>query len=433
MRGYFLKTISAISILLIYASIEIIALPSTASAGPINWDWIFSDTVTRVTGCSAFNSDGICSSPIITRVPITGSGILTTASGNFIGSYPVTNVTGTFNGAVITGMSTPAACCVFRVTYPQNTPDDGTAFGFFAGGATNYISHGDFYDAVIQTPNKIEVTDGASFFRATPICSSILDKAVTISNPVNATLIANFSPNGGLSLAESACGYSSFNWQQKVLHDPDPPKSALTGQKLPTSYDDPPKGGYVKDDGTTVYAADRYPFYYSNGDLESDNCRYKLGDGTLVTFSVQDDLFQNFCDTPNTPGIVANEYVLFNTVLVGICAINIPGRCAAGDPDPIYRIRWTDNFDATTGAGGIAFNGETLRSNFQSDIDPNGGSGGIQILEAGPVTQAPEPSSIILFTSGLFGLFLLLLFQATPQPNENPCSKSRSDTMRAIQ
>jgi hypothetical protein len=228
-----------------------------------------------------------------------------------------------------------------------------------------------------------------------PSCSSILNGSVNVSVNSNVVLVATFTPQGGasgLTDAEAACGFSSFNWQQKVTHDPMPLTSALTGQPLTVPYSDPPQGGYLTSKGQIIFS-DQYPYYYNGAEL-TGAC--PLPDGT--TIPIQTTATLAFCDAPKTPGLLPSEFVGFETYLVGICSqIGESGCTSVGQAELLYQIIWTDNYNGEL--GGIAFNGEPLRSNLDGS-NPTGGTGGITILSEGSVL-APEPSSILLFTLGL--------------------------------
>lgn len=257
-------------------------------------------------------------------------------------------------------------------------------------------------------------------------CASILNfngGSVSVSTPTGITLLAAFSPVGGVNSAEQACNFSSFNWMQTVEIDPTPPVSAATGQQLTPPYPDPPLGGYLTNTGEVIEATE-FPFYYSAAELASGFCANNAGGADIPILAAST---LTFCDTPASPNIAAGQYVVFQTILVGICAVPIANVCGLGGTDPLYEINWDDNFNGCAGAacdGGAILQSQfpVVRSNLDGG-DPDSGTGGVNVLWQGP-QSVPEPPSIFAFTLGV----LLIIFSRVQYRPNQVCSNANGSS-----
>ncbi len=267
-------------------------------------------------------------------------------------------------------------------------------------------------------------------------CQQIVNNSVSTSlsgrtlfngfflNPT--TISATFKPNFGINLAQAKadCGFTNFDWVQKVTNNPDPspffqnnPADSskpihLTSASTP--FNDPAQFGYTYCVPTFGVNCDGYPFYFNpdtTGNIFS-----------LATYETMNTL--SFSDHPSNPclpgGSSANvpgcngsnspsgSFVGFTTDLVGILADSSYIDLGIG-------FSWNDTFNGTN--GGIAM------LTALNPVDPDSGIGGITItnvvnttnydFQAATVTvtnvtsAVPEPISVVLLTSGLFLLWLV--------------------------
>jgi hypothetical protein len=207
--------------------------------------------------------------------------------------------------------------------------------------------------------------------------------AVSVSTTAgNTQIVATFTPNFGVSLSDAAAigGFSGFDWMQTVVTDPYPPTPADPALgELTAPYPDPPEGGYTDQPGT----AGRYPYYWyaSTEDVSSANV-----DGEPTPIETSSTLL--FTDIPAEPQLTSNQYLEFDTTLVGI--VPGDGPCPTSDMvvngacvQELYEISWKDNFNGTVGGIGVRSNSEP--------VDPGSGTGGITILSESYFNYSPVP------------------------------------------
>lgn len=263
------RVVLAIALCLIFMSIFRV-FPALADT---IWNWQFSDTQTAIVSagyCNAFNSDGICADfvqPVYAPVPVTAKGQLTTGAEVSPGVLQITGISGTFNGAPITGILPPNVTTYgpLPITIPSTfqsyafgdassvTPDnllyvsstpgapptislDSTGLGFVINGndpsilSSNGSTYSNFdtlqtYQAYIVTndgrPGLFETTldggfystDGNGSFTATSACAADLEAQGAITEHLDGAsasgqsteIHASFIPAvGGKTLSQAA-------------------------------------------------------------------------------------------------------------------------------------------------------------------------------------------------------------------------------------
>jgi hypothetical protein len=276
--------------------------------------------------------------------------------------------------------------------------------------------------------------------RSAGIPTLVLDNNSQSNQPTH--ISGSFAPVGGLAKAASDCGVQAFDWVQ-TMNVPSPggffecadfacqPVNGLPGLNVTGQITDIPFDGwdYCNHSSPTFRShsdcSRTYPFYQSADAAihrPTLTCIVTLSDGRCVTLYTGDHSL-NFFDAPadsciaNPNGSQGAEFrfnalvrtfcqnttttvpLEFNTTLVGI----LPN----GDPSVLpFSFAWQDTFNGTTtkppnGAGGISFN--------DLGVDASTGEGGITITAINGVrtesnASIPEPTSITILVSGLFGL-----------------------------
>lgn len=218
-----------------------------------------------------------------------------------------------------------------------------------------------------------------------------------------------------------ACGYSSFDWQQKITVDPGgstirPNNPSLIPQNIapdgsliaPPPYYDPPSGGYTGGVYTNFAPYNPYPFYYPSypSDYFTPGTVCTIPNSVfcplILPFVVSSDgTTLSFLDAPahlnlsgETPATNPHgKFLGFSTSLVGVVKDN------AGNVTNItslYSWTWNSTFNGSAG--------EADQTTIFYPIDPGSGTGGITITSINGAPQSP-PSVSCTATS------------TTPQPH----------------
>jgi hypothetical protein len=193
-------------------------------------------------------------------------------------------------------------------------------------------------------------------------------------------MLASFTPKLGYTLLEAAqlCGFTNFDWQQKVTLLPKPSPFTQRGNPVPLTappeFFDPPPGGYDYQSSVDL----SYPFYLdaiTNGGAELLAAE---SGGYTLTFSDSpaDSCLSGGAGNPKCNGKFApkGSYVAFTTRLMGILPTFTGGNCVALGTciDLGLGFKWRSNFNGRT-TGGVA----QLKGN--QAIDASSGTGGAQI------------------------------------------------------
>lgn len=254
---------------------------------------------------------------------------------------------------------------------------------------------------------------------------------VTATGP---SISATFTPNLGFDLTQAAQigGFINFEWVQQITHLPDPSPyfarnngtpSQLTSASTP--FHDPPAGGGYSYQGSPDNS---YPFYW---DVSTE----LLAHETPTTLSFLDRPSDPCLAGGNSAGVMgcngtnapAGSSIGFSTRLVGVYSNGSYLDLGVG-------FDWSSDYNAQ--AGGV-FNLSTLK--YDSDAVDLGGTGGatidqlfetssyvdpdtfiVETLNGNPIesvgspvlglptpTPVPEPSTFVLFGSGI----LLLMWR----------------------
>jgi len=123
-----------------------------------------------------------------------------------------------------------------------------------------------------------------------------------------------------------------------------------------------------------------------------------IGDSYTLTFYVGN------VDSPTTGfGSTSTVHVLANGGLLGSFTNNCTTTCTTTQQWQMF----TTTFTATTSSTTLAF------LNADPSNDNDNGLDNVSLVDNGPATTAPEPSSVALLASGLFGL---AAFVRRPRP-----------------
>lgn len=202
-------------------------------------------------------------------------------------------------------------------------------------------------------------------------CTTLINNAIAPAIAAGTGVSGTFTPNLGFSLSQAAavCGFSDFDWQQKITSWPKPSPLFQVGNSVPLSapppFLDPPPGGYTYELTHGYPNGDHsYPFYYdpNSGELKTHE--------TATTLS--------FSDAPSDPCLfggsgsgcggktaLKGQRLAFTTHLAGV---NFDGTAV----DLGIGFSWTSTFNGTS--GGTA----TTKNNLPTD--PGSGTGGVTIV-----------------------------------------------------
>ncbi|QSJ18094.1 choice-of-anchor K domain-containing protein [Nostoc sp. UHCC 0702] len=197
-------------------------------------------------------------------------------------------------------------------------------------------------------------------------CEPIVDGAVSVSTS-GPTITATFQPKFNLKISDAAklCGYDHFNWYQVIYNDPHPPGG------LTVPYVDPPLGGGSAFGGF----ADNLPFYYDEAG--------PTGTGLHLQDNLTDTTLSYF-DEPAEPSLIDDEFLGFNTFLVGILPDNTW--------DALFGFSWKSNYNGST--GGVS------RRSKPATLDPNATGGIFDLqLDLNP-EDVPEEVRTVMETDG---------------------------------
>ena len=291
-----------------------------------------------------------------------------------------------------------------------------------------------------------------------PGCSGIINGSVPKPSGGGTTISTTFTPNGRLTLSQAAsdCGYTDFEWLQKLtIPAPSPVYAANLQSGTPTNIvgvtnDPPANGGYTYELYTGYPSGDfSYPFYCSGSDFNTGGVCAKTATNFSYRDRPTDPCLPNANGTPSqawldttvmVPGPTGapttnqalcsdqlapvGDALQFKTDLVGVLTPFTPGTdCIALDTcvDTGVGFSWSDTFNGT--AGGIAVPKNDV------PIDVGSGTGGITILgyspDASGGTDIPEPPTVLLLALATLTLITVAkkgktgLFDETKIPTIN--------------
>jgi hypothetical protein len=257
-----------------------------------------------------------------------------------------------------------------------------------------------------NAPNGFAVGD---FF--TPSGAAIVNNAVTpyVGTPSGTpsanglAMFANFTPNGGLSLAQAAAamGYAGFDWQQTITNWANPDLHDNSGVLLvPVPPDqpflDPPAGGYSYNPcgvsaPFSTGAQTANPFYYSPTAYPNDcfTVARHVSGNTL-----------NFGDEPMDHQLTATQIAngnipMLTTDLVGYTNPS-PGVYVPGPS--LFEWTWNTTYNGSIGSASRSAN---LPGQPLDPCDTCSGHVTITSINGVPV---PEPSPFIPFASGVLAM-----------------------------
>jgi len=321
-----------------------------------------------------------------------------------------------FDGPYQFGIDSSIAMLAFRSTTTVTSLDKVEQAFQTASPMYDYghgiVGSGFYLDASGNPQSGFMLTAAEGSFR--PITESAITIKITDGG---AGIEANFTPNFGLSLADAATilGLKGFNWYQLVTNDPYPPPLAdSSAPPLKVPYVDPPQGGYAYQ-LSQGHFPNNYPFYYNSEDLP-------LVEWTDPSHTAHDSSINNtlmFHDIPQDGNLKPGEFLEFFTALVGIEE--------DGSLIDICHFKWASNFNRSAQTGGVSWRSD------QFSYDDIEGTGGVSILETDlnvndlplsirkkmiydgfkniptdTTTPVPEPTTLLMFCTGLIGLSVLI-------------------------
>ncbi len=275
------------------------------------------------------------------------------------------------------------------------------------GGPNAYFSDTDTLrkNGIVHFIAPIAPGGGTAFFSlannliATTPCVNLINGAVARPSSTGTDIFSSFTANQGKTLAQAAtaCGFTSFNWQQLITNLPLPNPFYDTNFNnlfAPTPFNDPPPGGYSYQDDPQANPpsapnAVLLPVYYNI---------FPTIDTSLTLAANQTGNTLSFYDSPADPcldGSVLNScgytappgaVLSFQTHLVGV----IGNDANAVVQDTGIGFTWNDNFNGTSGGVGAL--------NATHPIDPGSGTGGVTITGYHPSTGYRYPKSLAVTT-----------------------------------
>ena len=347
--------------------------------------------------CPAFGADTDCG--ILITVTDAGATVQSTGQGPYDGSDDtligvINNSAAPLKSLILTSSLTIFAFDGDGVdTYgaPGNSTDT-TGYGGPNAYFTN--ANGTGTSGTVNFITPLAAKGGTAYFSLEnalgSACATFVNNSITTSvggalsaDKKPTTFMATFKPGAGLTLAQAAkqCGFTNFDWQQKITMRPTPSNLMQTGNPTPLTapppFFDPPKGGYTYPSSTVGASVDlSYPFYYdaltNNG---AELAAHETG-GTALTFD----------DTPKNPclpgGVGCNggqharsgSYDAFTTHLMGILPGFSGGDCVALGTcvDLGIGFTWKSTYNWNT--GGVS---QTKSSPLS---DASDGTGGVTLI-----------------------------------------------------
>jgi hypothetical protein len=233
-------------------------------------------------------------------------------------------------------------------------------------------------------------------------CPDVVNNSVKHAVIGGTTITATFTPQiSGLSTSQAAqiCGFTKFNWIQKVTNLPDPspfyavnpsdpsnPSADIHLISASTPFNDPYQNGYRYNPSWNSY-----PYYFDPNTTSQPWSLSNWDNGTTLSFR----------DTPTDPCLPggnstgvrgcnglnapAGSHLGFTTHLVGILADGSPVDLGIG-------FSWTDTYNGTS--GGISTLGNLLL------VDPGSGNGGITVTGVQDTTNYQYNGIVVTAVNG---------------------------------
>jgi hypothetical protein len=251
-----------------------------------------------------------------------------------------------------------------------------------------------------------------------PTCASLINGRIAqpilggnffpFSLPIN--ILGSFTPAPGYTLDQAAaiCGFKKFDWQQTIIHMPDPspacqinadptkpnpsPFCGIQANNSPPfpihltgTFFDPPPNGY-----SNISWYNSYPFYYPQATLETTCAQYSGQSGPCVTPVVNTaGTTLSFFDQPTDP-------CLGNPVALTLAKCGY-GLAAAGAFIEFQTHLAGVKFDGTAFDLGIGYRWNTTYNGLIGGIANDGssgtgsGTGGIAVLNVSNTTLYQYP------------------------------------------
>lgn len=366
--------------------------------------------------CPAIGNDTTCGFVITVTdagVAISATGQPTYNSPSEGGDFSVGTLIGVINNSATPlstlGLSSPLQ--VFYFTHNgidnyngvQGNGLDQTGYG----GPNAYFSDTDTLrqNGTVHFITPIAPGGGTTFFSlannliATTPCVNLINAAVARPSSTGTDIRSSFTANQGKTLAQAAtaCGFTTFNWQQLITNLPLPSPffdTDFNNLFAPTPFNDPPPGGYSYQDDPqadppSVPNAVLLPVYY-NIFPTADASLSLTANQTANTLSFYDSAadpcldgsVKNSCGYTAPPGAVLS----FQTHLVGV----IGSDANAVVQDTGLGFTWNSNFNGTSGGVGAL--------NASHPVDPGSGTGGVTLTGYNPSTTYRYPKSLAVTT-----------------------------------
>ena len=227
-------------------------------------------------------------------------------------------------------------------------------------------------------------------------CQQIVNNSVTHAASGGTAITATFTPQYGLNTSQAAafCGFTAFDWIQKITSLPDPtpfyavnPSDAASPVHLTSAsapFNDPHQNGY-----TYNPAWNSYPYYWDPNSTSQPWSLSTYDTGTSLSFydSPADPCLAGGNST-NVKGCMgahapAGSVIAFSTDLVGIQPDGTPMDLGIG-------FTWTDNYNGTS--GGVATTASV------GPVDPGSGTGSITITGVQNTTSYQYNSGVVVTT-----------------------------------
>ena len=275
------------------------------------------------------------------------------------------------------------------------------------GGPNAYYSDTDTLrqNGIVHFITPIPPGGGTTFFSlannliAPTPCVNLINGAVARPSSTGTDIRSSFTANEGMTLAQAAtaCGFTSFNWQQLITNLPLPSPiydTEFNNLFAPTPFNDPPPGGYSYQDDPqanppSVPNAVLLPVYY-NIFPTADTSLSLTANQTANTLSFYDSpadpcldgSILNICGYTAPPGAILS----FQTHLVGVIGNDVN----AVVQDTGIGFTWSSNFNGTSGGVGAL--------NASHPVDPGSGTGGVTLTGYNPSTTYRYPKSLAVTT-----------------------------------
>ena len=394
--------------------------------------------------CPALGRDTTCGA--VVTVTKNGATVATTGQGPYDGSDDTLVGVNNNSGKLVRALGLSSTLPIFGfdgdgiTTFGAPGNPNPASFGY--GGPNAYFTNvsTDRKSGLVNFITPISAGGTAYFSLENALgsavsCSAVLNGSVPKPGGGSPTISTMFTPNMGLSLTQAAqdCGFTGFNWMQKVTQLPDPnPFTAnnggapvkLTGASVP--FNDPPPGG-----GLTGSNDFSYPFYCSGTDFNAGQLCARTNTSLQYSDTPKDVCIPNPDGTPspaflNDPALAAacgnktsgpSSFIAFSTDLVGILSSFVVGTdCISLKTcvDLGIGFSWTDDFngnagnalvlkngvpaDLTSGIGGVAILDYSANTDYQF---------GLPITITNVVVDVPEPQSIPIMILGVLTLWIV--------------------------